>query len=81
MNTQTIHRTIEPYKKQLLHHSLYNEIKSVDDLYCFLENHVYAVWDFMSFRITSYNVCYTKLLRIVIFFPLMENTTSASGKR
>ncbi len=48
MNTQTIHRTIEPYKKQLLHHSLYNEIKSVDDLYCFLENHVYAVWDFMS---------------------------------
>lgn len=48
MNTQTIHKTIEPYKQQLLNHPLYSEIKSLDDLYCFLENHVYAVWDFMS---------------------------------
>lgn len=48
MNTQTIHKTIKPYKQQLLNHPLYSEIKSLDDLYCFLENHVYAVWDFMS---------------------------------
>ena len=48
MNTQAIHQTIEPYKKQLLSHPLYNEIKNLEDLYSFLENHVYAVWDFMS---------------------------------
>lgn len=48
MDTQTINRSIQPYKEQLLKHSLYNAIKNVDDLNCFLENHVFAVWDFMS---------------------------------
>jgi hypothetical protein len=34
-------------KELLLQHSLYNKVK-IEDLHCFLENHVYAVWDFMS---------------------------------
>lgn len=48
MDTQTINLSIQPYKEQLLKHSLYHKIKNVDDLNCFLENHVFAVWDFMS---------------------------------
>ena len=48
MKTQTINHSIQKYKDELLNHSLYNEIKTIDDLHCFLENHVFAVWDFMS---------------------------------
>ena len=48
MKTQTIHKKIESYQKKLLKHSLYNEIKTIEDLQCFTENHVFAVWDFMS---------------------------------
>ena len=48
MKTQTINQSIQKYKDELLNHSLYNEIKTIDDLRCFLENHVFAVWDFMS---------------------------------
>ena len=48
MDTQTINHSILPYKEILLNHSLYSHIKTVDDLNCFLENHVFAVWDFMS---------------------------------
>lgn len=48
MNTTTINKVISPYKEQLLNHSLYDNVKSIEDLHHFLENHVYAVWDFMS---------------------------------
>ena len=48
MNIQTINTRIQPQKKQLLQHSLYEKVKTIDDLNCFLENHIYAVWDFMS---------------------------------
>lgn len=48
MNIDTINNSIQPQKELLLHHSLYNKVKSIEDLHCFLENHVYAVWDFMS---------------------------------
>jgi hypothetical protein len=27
---------------------MYDKVKSIEDLHCFLENHIYAVWDFMS---------------------------------
>ncbi|MEP6931114.1 MAG: DUF3050 domain-containing protein [Flavobacterium sp.] len=48
MNIETINNSIQPQKDQLLQHSLYNKIQSIDDLHSFLENHVFAVWDFMS---------------------------------
>jgi hypothetical protein len=48
MTIQTVNTSIEDYKKQLLTHSLYEKVKTIDDLNCFLENHIYAVWDFMS---------------------------------
>ncbi|WP_372474468.1 DUF3050 domain-containing protein [Capnocytophaga sp. ARDL2] len=43
-----INQSIQKQKTQLLHHSLYSKVQKIEDLYCFLENHVYAVWDFMS---------------------------------
>ncbi len=48
MNIQQINNSIQPQKDLLLQHSLYKKVKTIGDLCCFLENHVYAVWDFMS---------------------------------
>ncbi|EIA09733.1 DUF3050 domain-containing protein [Flavobacterium frigoris] len=48
MTIQHINNTIEPQKIILLQHPLYKKVKTIDDLKCFLENHVFAVWDFMS---------------------------------
>ena len=48
MNIETINNTIHPQKELLLNHPLYEKVQSIADLKCFLENHVYAVWDFMS---------------------------------
>ncbi|RTZ00004.1 DUF3050 domain-containing protein [Flavobacterium sp. RSP49] len=48
MNIQTINNSIQPQKELLLHHPLYKKVKTIEDLQCFLENHIYAVWDFMS---------------------------------
>lgn len=48
MNIDTINKSILPQKELLLQHSLYNKVKTIDDLRHFLEGHVYAVWDFMS---------------------------------
>ncbi|QYJ69325.1 DUF3050 domain-containing protein [Flavobacterium litorale] len=48
MNTETINKNILPQRELLLKHSLYSNVKTVADLKCFLEGHVYAVWDFMS---------------------------------
>ncbi|UPQ77695.1 DUF3050 domain-containing protein [Flavobacterium azooxidireducens] len=48
MNISTINEKIKPQKEQLLNHSLYKKIKTIDDLRQFQESHIYAVWDFMS---------------------------------
>ena len=45
---QRIRTEIEPLRKQLLNHKVYEKISSVEDLKIFLEHHVFAVWDFMS---------------------------------
>ena len=41
-------KDLEPLKDKLRNHSLYNNIKDVEDLKIFSSAHVYAVWDFMS---------------------------------
>ncbi len=48
MTINDIEQSIAPYQKQLLDHSLYGKINTIDDLNLFLEHHVFAVWDFMS---------------------------------
>ncbi len=48
MNIETINKSIQLQKEALLNHSLYQKVQSIEDLHFFLENHVYAVWDFMS---------------------------------
>ena len=39
---------LTPLKKELIQHPLYKKIKTVADVRLFMEQHVYAVWDFMS---------------------------------
>jgi hypothetical protein len=48
MPISTINESINPYKQSLLQHTLYEKVKTIEDLHLFVENHVYAVWDFMS---------------------------------
>jgi hypothetical protein len=48
MNITEINSKIQSQKETLLHHTLYEKVKTLDDLHQFLECHVYAVWDFMS---------------------------------
>jgi hypothetical protein len=48
MNIETINNSIRSQKDLLLEHSLYEKVKTIEDLNSFLEGHVYAVWDFMS---------------------------------
>jgi len=45
---QQLKANIEPLRKQLIDHKLYKQINSLYELSVFMENHVFAVWDFMS---------------------------------
>lgn len=39
---------IEPLRQELINHNLYKKLKTLSHLQLFMENHIYAVWDFMS---------------------------------
>ena len=45
---KSLKESLIPLKNQLINHSLYNNLESIEDLKSFMEAHVYAVWDFMS---------------------------------
>ena len=36
------------FKSQLENHPIYEAVSSIEDLQCFMEHHIYSVWDFMS---------------------------------
>ena len=48
MTVEKINNSILNYRRELLDHNLYSNIKTIDDLRDFVQIHVFAVWDFMS---------------------------------
>ncbi len=45
---ESVAEAVEPYRKSLLSHPVYDRLTSLDDLHIFMEYHSFAVWDFMS---------------------------------
>jgi hypothetical protein len=45
---ENLKNEIEPFRQQLINHNLYKNITSLYDLQKFMEQHIFAVWDFMS---------------------------------
>ncbi len=46
--TDIIEERLKSLRQSLRNHELYGNIQTIEDVQLFMENHVYAVWDFMS---------------------------------
>lgn len=47
-NIENIQAQIAPLRKALINHPLYQKLSNIEDIQSFMEQHVFAVWDFMS---------------------------------
>ena len=75
MNTNSIKTKIEPLRQELLNHSLYSKIQTIDDLHIFLTHHVYAVWDFMSL-LKGLQIHYVSKMSEVLDLALLNEKVS-----
>jgi len=48
MTTEITSDIVLSFKNRLENHPVYEAVSSIEDLQCFMEHHVYSVWDFMS---------------------------------
>ncbi|MCV6637403.1 DUF3050 domain-containing protein [Candidatus Albibeggiatoa sp. nov. NOAA] len=48
MSVQFNAEVIQPLQQQLDNHPVYAALQTMDDLRCFMNHHIYSVWDFMS---------------------------------
>ncbi len=48
MSLQFNTKIIEPLQQQLDNHPVYAALQTIDDLRCFMNHHIFSVWDFMS---------------------------------
>ncbi|MEM8844473.1 MAG: DUF3050 domain-containing protein [Pseudomonadota bacterium] len=48
MTTNISSDIIESFKTQLENHPVYEAVETIEDLQCFMEHHIFSVWDFMS---------------------------------
>ncbi len=70
-------KKIQEHKNLLENHSLLvtNTIQTIDDLRIFMENHVFAVWDFMSL---TKNLQHSIVPSGVVWVPTDENRSDAA---
>jgi hypothetical protein len=48
MSVQFNSEVIQPLQQQLDNHPVYAALQTMDDLRCFMNHHIFSVWDFMS---------------------------------
>jgi hypothetical protein len=47
-NLRSIENELKELRNKLQNHTIYSHLKDINDVKVFMENHVFAVWDFMS---------------------------------
>jgi len=58
MSIEKIQAAIQPVRKALLEHPLYQDMRDPEGLRLFMEYHVFAVWDFMSLvKVLQQHLC------------------------